>query len=498
MKKLIQHKRSLAFVLSAVVFLLFEALAFARVGGGHGFSGGGGSGGGGGGGGGEILYIVIRLVFRYPKIGVPVLIIVVVVYIISKRKNPAPSSAYSSLKPAELLRPLDSRTRDALIGRLQQEDRYFSLPLFLDFAQLLYTNVMQFAGWQQLEKLKVYLSQPVLDKLETNNRFVKQVQNIIIGSCSISSIDLAAGQENFITIAYESNYTLTTGSEQKPSTYYEYSTWTLAREKGVISKGPGEMNRIGCVSCGGSLDDSQAGKCSFCGHEFVNGEDTWYVKSIGNFYREVKTPAVTGGYAAETGTNQPTLFQPDLQHKLNAFKEKNPGFDLALFYERVKHIFKSLQQAWTKQSWELARPYETDSLFQSHLYWIRLYKKERVRNVLRDINISHIELVKIAQDAFFETLTVRIYAAMIDYTETYNGNLIGGDKKKPRPFSEYWTFIRRAGIKESEIKPGQCPNCGNELKIGMVGKCEYCGSKITTGEFSWVLSLIEQDESYTG
>jgi len=31
-----------------------------------------------------------------------------------------------------------------------------------------------------------------------------------------------------------------------------------------------------------------------------------------------------------------------------------------------------------------------------------------------------------------------------------------------------------------------------------VGTCTYCQAKVTTGEFDWVLSRIEQDEVYVG
>jgi predicted amidophosphoribosyltransferase len=46
---------------------------------------------------------------------------------------------------------------------------------------------------------------------------------------------------------------------------------------------------------------------------------------------------------------------------------------------------------------------------------------------------------------------------------------------------------------------GACPSCGAPLdRINMAGTCEYCGSHLTRGEFDWVLSKIEQDESYRG
>ena len=500
MIKPFKSKRFFLFLMLMVTVLGFASLLDARVGGGQGYSGGGGSGGGSGGGGGDGLFFLVYLIIRHPKIGIPIAVIVIIVYFRSKSKNPQPQHAYSSLKSTITMLPLNSKLRDASVNQLQKEDPNFSLPLFLDFAHLLYTNVFQFAGKHQLDKMKVYLDPSIHEKMEKNCQGIQEVRDIIIGSCSIVGIDLDNPDENLMALTYESNYTVKTAGSQKPSyyTYYEHSKWVLARKKGVTSKGPGEMNSIGCPKCGGSLDDSPEGKCSYCGHEFHNGVITWYVKSITLLNQTLKSPELSGGYAVEKGTRLPTLFQPELQQWFVDFKTKSPAFNESAFSERVINIFNTLQQAWTTQKWELARPYETDHLFQTHLYWMNLYKKEQVRNVLKDIQVSKVHLVKIQSDAYYDALTVRIYASMIDYTETFSGNLMGGDPKRPRAFSEYWTFIRRVGVKETEKKTDQCPNCGNSLKIGMVGKCEYCGSKITTGEFNWVLSMIEQDESYTG
>jgi hypothetical protein len=32
----------------------------------------------------------------------------------------------------------------------------------------------------------------------------------------------------------------------------------------------------------------------------------------------------------------------------------------------------------------------------------------------------------------------------------------------------------------------------------MAGACEHCGAHVTAGEFDWVLSKIEQDDTYRG
>jgi hypothetical protein len=87
---------------------------------------------------------------------------------------------------------------------------------------------------------------------------------------------------------------------------------------------------------------------------------------------------------------------------------------------------------------------------------------------------------------------------MIDYTADEQDKVVCGSKNAPRRFSEYWTFIRRRGVNSSDKDNVHCPNCGAPLKVNMAGVCEYCRGKITDGEFDWVLSRIEQDESYRG
>lgn len=94
----------------------------------------------------------------------------------------------------------------------------------------------------------------------------------------------------------------------------------------------------------------------------------------------------------------------------------------------------------------------------------------------------------------------RIYASMKDWYKDKTGKVIGGDPNRVRRFSEYWTLIRRveaAGRVSND--PAKCPSCGAPLdKINRAGVCEYCGGKVISGAFDWVLAIITQDEEYTG
>ncbi len=107
--------------------------------------------------------------------------------------------------------------------------------------------------------------------------------------------------------------------------------------------------------------------------------------------------------------------------------------------------------------------------------------------------------VKVKIDAFYNSITLRIFAQGYDYTVDKTGKVVAGSNKSLRQWSEYWTFVRYSKAKPAAARADlNCPNCGAPLKVNATGICEFCGGKITSGEFDWVLSKIEQDESYAG
>jgi len=107
--------------------------------------------------------------------------------------------------------------------------------------------------------------------------------------------------------------------------------------------------------------------------------------------------------------------------------------------------------------------------------------------------------VKGQEDAFYQAITLRIWAKGNDYTVDERDNVVSGSRTRTRQWSEYWTFIKNREAKDSRVRTElSCPNCASPLKVNASGICEFCGGKITSGEFDWVLSKIEQDESYSG
>jgi hypothetical protein len=508
----------LLFVAAAALLLVIPLEVLARVGGGGSYSGGGGGGGssGGGGDGGAIIGIVRMLIWltvEYPAVGVPVDIVVVVfvVYRFAKRTTRESfSSASVNVSTAAMAFPLGLDSAEGGLGtharqfaQLRKFDPNFSEIVFTDFCYALYGKAHDARGHgaNTLDQFSPYLSEAARKSLlQRNPKDLKEVKGIIVGGMSIPEVTGLETPRVKITLLFETNYTEVVSTNGRPAemSYYVRERWYLERKRDVLSPPPAQATALHCPKCGAPLQKDTVGACAFCGTKIESGEFQWYVRGIALLSTEAKGPLLTSN-VPEAGTDLPSVVQPGFRDIRIAFEKNNPTFSWGEFQARARLIFDELQTAWSTLNWERARPHETDNLFQMHQYWIDAYKRQHLRNALDQSRITALQPVKIQEDAFYNSITLRIGAQGYDYTVDERGNVVSGSKSKLRSWSEYWTFIRSRNAKPMPANANlNCPNCGAPLRVNNAGVCEFCGGKITSGEFDWVLSRIEQDESYAG
>lgn len=498
-----------------LLFTMFCTTVLARVGGGQSY--GGGSGGGDDGAGGVIIWIlfeVFRLLFyltiEYPVIGIPLDIIVVggVIYFLRRFKGGKGSWTFSYGTGAAYPRDLGlRRSADANVGRsfelLRRFDPNFSEIVFTDFCYALYGKAHEARGRgaAALDVFSPYLSETARSELlRRNPSGLKEVKGIIVGAMSVVNVRGLETPLVQITVTFEANYTEVVEINNAPAemSYYVQEHWEFERKREVLSPPPAQATALHCPRCGAPLQKDSVGACAFCGTKIENGEFQWFVRKVALMSREEKGPLLTSD-VAEVGTEFPSIIQPGFVTHRGVFERSHPDFSWERFEARARLIFAELQAAWSKLEWERARPHETDNIFQMHQYWIDAYQRQGLRNVLDQCAITQMQPVKIKVDKFYNAITLRIWAQGYDYTVDAGGEVVSGSKNRLRRWSEYWTFIRSAGAKPATATPDlNCPNCGAALKVNAAGICEFCGGKITSGEFDWVLSRIEQDESYSG
>jgi hypothetical protein len=478
-------KRRLWLALAIVVAL--GAVAFARPGGGESFSGGGGHGGGGGGGGGgelafELIYWTLRLIFYYPQVGLPLLGIVIVVLIVGAYRQHQ-NKDWDSGPPVDLHRPV--------MTEAQKPDADFSQVVFEDFAFRLFSTAhrARYKATELAAAVGPYVSEAARTAL-TEREPTDAVQQVVVGALRVIRYDVGA-ERSQIEVEYEANLAT------KNHTYYTVESWLFGRAAGVVSKPPGASKTFPCPNCGAPWDSKSTGsqQCSSCGQIVDNGRFDWVVDSTSLASSDERPPTLDSN-PPERGTDLPTYRQPGVDAK---FGELDPDLSHDAFNRRVDMIYNGLNTAWSANQLDPIRGLVSDGLYDYLQYWIDAYKRQGLRNQLTNMRITRLQLAKVARDKYYDAVTVRIWATGLDYVvRTGTDKIVRGSKHLERPYSEYWTFIRSAARKGPPRTDAACSNCGAPLHISQAGTCDHCGAHVTSGEFDWVLSKIEQDDTYRG
>ena len=206
----------------------------------------------------------------------------------------------------------------------------------------------------------------------------------------------------------------------------------------------------------------------------------WFNKTVDEVESTLKTNAENGLTAEEAKKRQE-------EYGLNELKAK-----------KKKSLFVKLQQAWTDRDWSVIRVFETNELFEQHKNQLQGYIDNNQINVMDRICVNFANLYSFEQNGDKDILTVRLNSRMADYIiDATTKQVLRGDKTTERVNTYILTFIRKKGLQTKEgsekIVTTNCPNCGAPTQITSAGKCEYCGSVITTGEYRWVLSNLERE-----
>jgi ribosomal protein L37AE/L43A len=489
------------FTFFLIIILIFIVLpVYARPGGGHSYSSGSSSGGGGFSGGGDGLGMLIYLLFSLlpPYISIPLVILIVILYGKSQKnsKNYA-KQVISTPSFANIDSQIKSISRQ--IHDLKIIDPNFSRVLFLDFVSSLFTKFYAYKNnIKMLKTISPFLSEQIINSVSHQAQNSK-INEIVIGSINIIQITT---NDEYTDILLEINANYTSSIGNKSTRYIVTEKWLLERKNGVLSAEPEKMHKLSCPACGAPANFTDAGYCEHCGTLITPGHLQWYAKNRVVTHTEVIRTNSLLSYSPEIGTNYPTIFSPALEAEKNQFARIH-NLDWSQYQNKFNKIvssyFMQIYEKWASLKWSEVRHLLTDRLWESYNFWIEEYKRNGIRNALDDTKITDIHLSKIEVDKFYEAITVRIFASSKDYVVDKQGRILAGYSKSPRIFSEYWTFIRRRGVENDDYDMKTCPACGAPLdKIGQNGICEYCGAKITTGNFSWVVAIITQDEEYKG
>ena len=182
--------------------------------------------------------------------------------------------------------------------------------------------------------------------------------------------------------------------------------------------------------------------------------------------------------------------------------EKDPNFTPNDFITYAKRVYVDIQDAWSKRNLEPVRPVLHPNLYQQTQTQVKKKIEDGIINYLERIAVNTAYLSGYRRDDDYEYMIVYLSAQMIDYqVKEETGQILYGDKTTRWSLQYKMTFMRAADMitpeaEEEENATMKCPNCGAPIEGTAFGKCEYCGSVVSSGKYGWVLSdfgVMRQD-----
>jgi len=392
--------------------------------------------------------------------------------------------------------PPPPRPQRNIATQMKRLDATFSETVFVEWATLMFARVQEARARKDFDAVALFLSaglQQHLRQARDEGKPLKDLVGLAIGSARIEGLRRPQHEDVVeLDVSFRASYTAEF-DDGRTQAFWVDELWTFSRGPKVTSRAPENVERQGCPACGSPVERSSLGRCPHCQASLAPGESDWCV-SARRVRERRQIPPVLTGVVEEVGTDLPTIFQPGVASRLQALSTLSP----TRFQERVRHAFFALQKGWSEANLEAIRPFETDALFGQHRFWVEEYVRQGLRNKLDDVALTQTEVVKVDEDLYFDAITCRLRAHARDYTVRLSDHkVVGGSGGARRLWTEYWTFVRRRGAKEAPDDV-TCPSCMAPLQVAQTGVCSFCQTKLTRGDFDWVLCRIEQDEEYQG
>lgn len=182
---------------------------------------------------------------------------------------------------------------------------------------------------------------------------------------------------------------------------------------------------------------------------------------------------------------------------LEKYKLVNPEFNAEAFKAKVKTAFIQIQEAWMLKDMSKVRKYISDGMYQRLNIQFKMMNILDQENIIDKLLVKNVYIDKIEYDGNFEIIHTAIHASIVDkFVSSKYPQLNNGGAEE---FVEYWSFIKKKGIKEQNLFNTQnCPKCGAELpkNAGDVSQCSYCKTITNLGDYDWILSEMTQADDY--
>jgi len=484
----------------AFMALVFPLDALARGGGGEHYSrpssGNGGRGGGDGDGVGFwVVYQLLSLVFRYPKVMLPLLCIGGIVYWLYRRNLHPDATTRRALEQREAYQRTQVSARDVQgwVNALKLKDPAFELQPMLDKTKWLFLELQKAWFLRDMTPVRPFLSDATFQRFGVQLQLM-DAQGVRDAITDFEVLDLQligleqsqwfdsihvrvhARMRDTDVPASFSDAQATEAARKVPSEAFT-EVWTFVRKPGAQTRIGADLFQGKCPNCGAPFKGGATNSCEFCGAVVNSGNYDWTLSEI-------------------TQGIEHSPYHKTVDGLMQA-RESDPALNLEILEDRASLLFwkwiDAQSRGDTKPLAKVARA-DTVQRLASELEGLR---RQGRRRVFLECAVGSADVRAFQVDPQGHDV------AHVEIRWSARMGVGPIDERPPSlptvPQRFIFTLTRKHGAKTNTangMSTDRCPQCNAPLTQSAATDCEYCGTPLSTGERDWVLAAARSFEAW--
>lgn len=485
-------------------FFLIEEV-FARAGGGGGFGGGGGGGGsysggsGGGGGDGEGLVILIRLLvhltIKYPLVGIPLDILVIIGFIyITKANANAANSGYKTYTIKKAYNHQNSNLKNLTLKKLQEQDSLFSIDIFNKRCSIAFEKIQYAWAKQDMKPVRHLISDGIFERFNAYLEMQKAsmlrniMENVSVLNTEIVSVEsddffdtihiLIKAKAIDYTIDSETN-NIVQGTKKQFDVFKEY--WSFLRRPGAKTSTKGGLVEGFCPNCAAPLELNDKIECESCKAIVNSGQYDWVLAEI-------------------TQESEWKGIQPKKIPGVEELRKKDPSFNVQHLEDRTSVMFWRLREAeFFASSNYLTKLSDTEFINKNKVPFQKM--EDGRHKFYQDSAVGCVDLLNISiasNNSEFDYANVLVrWSGHKEIKKV--PSLMKPQYHLSKIYQHEFVLKRKSTSKTSEkhlLTSIHCTGCGAPETINTKNECEYCGMILNDGTHDWILKDVRPYNAY--
>jgi predicted lipid-binding transport protein (Tim44 family) len=434
-----------------------------------------------------LVNLLLWLVVREPRIGLPLVVVAIVAYVYFQRtRGDASTRRALDRAEAEQRTSVSSASVAAWVSAIQAADKSFELIGFLERVRQLVPRLDEAWFRRDLAPVRRFLSDATWQRLSTQLALLDR-QGLRDALADLQVLDLQLiGLEQ--SSAYQTLHVRVTASQrdadapasftdeqaqalagrQPPGRYTE--VWSLVRRPGSSGATTAAPSWAGCPNCGAPFSGGAANRCESCGAIVNSGAFDWVVAEI----------------------TQASEFSPSQEaaEGLGQVRQRDPALSVEVVEDRAALAFWRWIEAQATGRTERLAKLASPALVQQLTQELQGLAAGGRRRMFLECAVGSVDVRRFAVEGDQERVHVEVRWS----ARTGLGPVDGRPPTLPTlPQRSVLVLRRAAGATspaESGLSTARCPSCGAPLSDNGQPTCEYCGAALASGALDWVLEEV--------